>query len=155
MPHSTTESFVLDTSAVVALTDDEPGADTVERLLRQGGKIELRLSTVTLMELYYVAIRKHGTGAAARLIATVKAWPVTWVEPTERILLQAGRLKADYRLSFADAIIAATAKLVGATLVHKDPEFLALAPELAQRELPFKPQRSTPTTADDAGRRGS
>lgn len=43
-----------------------------------------------------------------------------------------------YQLSFADAWIAATAKLQGATLVHEDPEIEALGAELDQRILPFK-----------------
>jgi len=50
----------------------------------------------------------------------------------------AGRIKAFHRLSFADALIAAVAKLRGATLVHKDPELEALAPELALLSLPYK-----------------
>jgi ribonuclease VapC len=35
-------------------------------------------------------------------------------------------LKATHRLSVADALIAAVARLRGATLVHKDPEMDAL-----------------------------
>jgi len=54
------------------------------------------------------------------------------------MLLQAGRFKAFYRLSVADALIAAVAKLRQATLVHKDPELEALAPEVALLSLPFK-----------------
>jgi predicted nucleic acid-binding protein len=48
---------------------------------------------------------------------------VVWVYPDEQTLLQAGKIKAAYRLSVADALIAAVAKLHQATLVHKDPEF--------------------------------
>ena len=45
----------------------------------------------------------------------------------EPILLTAGRLKAEHRVSLADALIAAFALRAGAALVHKDPEYDALA----------------------------
>lgn len=54
------------------------------------------------------------------------------------MLLQAARLKAKYRLSVADAQIAAAAKLRGAKLVHKDPEFAALSEEVPLLALPYR-----------------
>jgi predicted nucleic acid-binding protein len=72
-----------------------------------------------------------------------KAWPVTWIYPDEKTLLQAGRLKALYRLSVADALIAALAKLHQATLVHKDPEFEPLSQEISLWNLPFKKKKTT------------
>ncbi len=90
------------------------------------------------MELYYVALQEKGEDEATKLIALVKSWPVTWIYPDERTLLQAGKIKAAYRLSVADALIAAVAKLRQATLVHKDPELAALATEVALLTLPFK-----------------
>jgi len=47
-------------------------------------------------------------------------------------------LKAAYRLSFADAWIAATAIFYDATLVHKDPEFEQLEDKLKALKLPYK-----------------
>jgi predicted nucleic acid-binding protein len=38
----------------------------------------------------------------------------------------------------ADALIAAVAKLHHATLVHKDPEFEAIASQVSLLSLPFK-----------------
>ena len=53
-------------------------------------------------------------------------------------LLLAGRIKAFHRLSFADAIIAAVARLHEAILVHKDPELVVLADEISLLNLPYK-----------------
>jgi ribonuclease VapC len=75
------------------------------------------------MELSYIMLREQGEDEAAQLVALVKSWPITWVYPDEKLLLQAAKLKAFHRLSLADALIAAVAKLHGATLVHKDPEW--------------------------------
>ena len=90
------------------------------------------------MELYYITLRESGEDQAAILVAFIKSWPVNWVYPDEKILLQAGKLKASFRLSVADALVAAVAKLHGAKLVHKDPEFEAMAGDIPLLSLPFK-----------------
>jgi predicted nucleic acid-binding protein len=132
--------YVLDTSAIFTFTDQEDGADEVERLLgaAQTNKCQLEVCSISLMELYYITLREKGEEQAAKLIALVKSWPVVWVYPDEKTLLQAAKLKATYRLSVADALVIAVAKLHRATLVHKDPEFEAVAGDLAFLSLPFK-----------------
>ena len=50
----------------------------------------------------------------------------------------AGQVKANYKLSFADARVAATALEFDAILVHKDPEFLELKNRIKMLELPYK-----------------
>ncbi|MCL4385061.1 MAG: hypothetical protein M1475_00680 [Actinobacteria bacterium] len=57
---------------------------------------------------------------------------------SELYLIQTGRLKAKYPISFADVMIAAHAILEDATSVHKDPEFLSLEKEIRLQMLPFK-----------------
>lgn len=142
------ERYVLDTSAILAFTDNEEGADEVQRLLEaaRARQCVIDVCAISLMELAYITEREQGEDEAARLVALVKAWPITWVYPDEKTLLQAAKLKATHRLSVADALIAAVAKLSHATLVHKDPEFEALASQLALRSLPFKPTRPPETT---------
>ena len=137
------DRFLLDTSAILALTDREEGWETVAALLQEAaaGKCQVECCAASLMELYYINIRERSEEEAAQLLATVRSWPVSWIYPDERLFLLAGRIKAQHKLSFADALIAATAKLQGATLVHKDPEIEALAADLEQRILPFKPRR--------------
>jgi predicted nucleic acid-binding protein len=134
------ELYLLDTSAIFALTDQEEGAEEVERLLQRAraGQCRLAACSITLMELYYVTLQEKGEDEAARLIGLVKAWPLRWVYPDERALLLAGRLKASYRLSVADALIAAVARIHRATLVHKDPELAALTHEVDLLGLPLK-----------------
>jgi predicted nucleic acid-binding protein len=134
------DRFLFDTSAILALTDLEDGAGIVEALLDQAGagECEVEICAVSLMELYYVTLREKDEERAAEIIGLVKSWPVTWVYPNEKALLLAGRIKASYKLSFADALIAAVARLHGATLVHKDPELDGLSAELALLALPFK-----------------
>jgi len=56
----------------------------------------------------------------------------------ESTLLTAAKLKANHRISLADAIIAAFTLRRGAVLMHKDLEFAALAGLLPMEALPFK-----------------
>lgn len=134
------ERFLLDTSAIFAFTDGEEGCEVVEELFDRAteGRSRLLGCSMSLMEIYYVTLQEQGDDDAARLFNAVKHWPLRWIHPSEETLLVGGRIKAQHRLSFADALIAATTWLADATLVHKDPEFDALEGELAVLALPYK-----------------
>ena len=135
--------YVLDTSAILTYTDREAGAVEVQTLLENARfqKCRVEACSISLMEIYYVTYRASGEDQAARLVALVKSWPLIWVYPDEKILLQAGKLKASYRLSVADALIAAVAKFHRACLVHKDPELAALSGTIRLFNLPFKKEK--------------
>lgn len=134
------ERYALDTSAILAFLGGEQGTGTVERLLRESRahRVHVLACAITLIEVFYTAMREKGEDEAVRLVALVRAWPLEWVYPDEKALLQAGRLKASHRLSVADALIAAVAKLHRATLVHKDPELEVLRAQVDLLSLPFK-----------------
>lgn len=130
------ERFLLDTSALMTLIEDEAGADRVEQIISQGRAV---LPWPVLLELYYIARQEHGQAEADRryaLASKLKA-QVLW-GMDEPILLTAGRLKAEHRVSFADALIAAFALREGATLVHKDPEYDVLDGIVVMERLPYK-----------------
>ena len=130
------DPYLLDTSAVLTLIEDEAGADRVEELLRHHTVI---IPWIALVEVFYITQQERGASEAERRFALMKALPVTllWTidEPT---LLQAGRLKAVYRLSLADTLIAALAQQQGAILVHTDPEYDTLQGQLRLEALPYK-----------------
>ena len=123
MPPKT--SFVLDTSALLALRGDEPGADRVETLLSQAKKNQCRLlaSFMTRMEVLYNVWRAEGEEAARHALRLMDSFAVHWISCEPNILEIASRIKAQGRLSVADSWIGATAIAYGATLVHNDPEF--------------------------------
>jgi len=103
--------LLLDTSALLTLRDDEPGADRVEAAL--GGT---HLCCACFLSRMEVLVR-------------------VWKDEGERAgRLAYEQLKARYTLSVADAWIAAAAQQAGATLLHRDPEFPAIA-ELAHEWL--------------------
>lgn len=130
------DRYLLDTSALLTLIEDEAGADRVEQVLHQG---EVWLPWLVLLETSYITRQERGEAEADHRYALVRRLPVTilW-EMDEATLLTAARLKATSRLSLADAVIAAFAMQQNATLVHKDPEFEVLAEQVPLEALPYK-----------------
>ena len=125
-------AFCLDTSAILTLRDDEPGAECVAMVLE--GPDPCFASFVTRMEVLYRVWKDEGERSGRLAYEQLQSLPIQWVDQTEPLLLEASRIKATHPLSVADAWIAATALLSRATLLHKDPEFEAIA-ELDQSWL--------------------
>lgn len=130
--------FLLDTSALLTLRDNEPGADRVAQLLdlAQRGHAQCLGCFLSLMEITYRVWRDEDRAAGQLAYRQCLALPIEWVQSSEPLLLQAAEFKARHLLSLADAWIAACAEQRDAVLVHKDPEFTALP--LAQELLPLK-----------------
>jgi predicted nucleic acid-binding protein len=130
------ESFLLDSSAILTLIEDEAGADRVEDVLRRHRAV---LPWVALMEVYYVTKQEQGQVEADRRHTLIKQMSaeILWNADEPTVLL-AGDLKASLRLSFADALIAAIARQQGAVLLHKDPELAVLAGGQQVEALPYK-----------------
>ena len=120
--------YVLDSFAILAYLTEEEGADVVEDLLNKAknGEVRLYLNYVNLGEVYYITIREKDVNDANESIALVKRLPIEFVQVDERIALIAGRVKATYSVSYADAFVVATAIMKEATIVTGDPEFKSI-----------------------------
>ncbi len=121
--------YLLDTSALLTLRDNEAGADEVADLLyqSQAGQAQCLACFMTLMEIFYRVWKDEGEIAGRLAYEQVKALPLVWVHDDPVLLEKAAELKATYTISLANAWIAAAALLQEAKLVHKDPE-LTLVP---------------------------
>ena len=117
-------AFCLDTSAILTLRDDEPGAEYVARLLE--GPDPCFACFITRMEVLYRVWKDEGETRGRLAYEQLQSLPIQWVDHSESLLLEASRIKATHSLSVADAWIAAAALISRATLVHKDPEFEAI-----------------------------
>lgn len=138
------DPVLFDTSAILALVDDEEGADTVQQYLTSAREYKVRLfaSFVSLVEVRYITIQEKDEPGADYLVGLIKSWPLQWIYPDERQCLLAARFKAGYRIALADAIIAAAAYMLKAILVHKDPEFNQLSQEIRLLALPYKRKKA-------------
>ena len=123
-----TNRFVLDSHAVLAYLQDEPGADIVQGLLDRArrGETTVLCSCVNAAEVYWATRRHHGAHLAERAWAALCQLPVTLVPADERVACEAGEIKAGHSLALGDAFAAATARLQDAEVVTGDPEFAAL-----------------------------
>lgn len=115
----------LDTSALLTLRDDEPGADRVEALLELPQRCYACF--LTRMEVLHPVWRDEGEPAGRLADEQLKAMPLHWIEASEPLLEQAASIKARYALFLAEAWIAAADQQIGVTLLHKDPEFRVTA----------------------------
>ena len=124
-PNGNRPCYVLDTSALLALAGDEPGAKTVASLLTKGrrGQVRLYLSFISVMEAGYKAYQVQGEDGLANMLAYLQHLPLVRIDVNDELIALAARMKGTYRMSVTDAWVLATAKQLGATLVHKDPEF--------------------------------
>lgn len=120
---------VLDAWAVLALLQGEGAAGTtVRRYLRRagGGSIALHLCWINLGEVYYTLLPRLGEAQADEKLTWIKALPLTLVTVKEPLILEAARMKAQHRLSYADAFAVATARQLRAPVLTGDPEIIAL-----------------------------
>jgi ribonuclease VapC len=120
---------LLDSFAVMAWLQNEKGAQTVEDLLREAKKSgeKLLLHEINLAEVYYLTIRRAGDNQAKTIAAQIETLPIEIVSTTPEILWQAAHLKAQHKLSLADAFAAGTAMQLGARIVTGDPEFKSIS----------------------------
>lgn len=134
--------YLLDTSALLTLRDDEPGADRVAEVLDLAakGKAKCYGCFITLMEVLYRVWRDENKAAGQLVYQQCMALPMEWLPNNEALLLKAAEYKATYPLSIADAWIAACASEMGAVLLHKDPEFKPVP--VTQELLPLKVKKA-------------
>jgi len=130
--------YLLDTSALLTLRDDEDGADTVAKLMYQAQEKKVVCSScfMTLMEIFYRVWKDEGELAGRIAYEKCQSLPLQWIHESKSLLEISAKIKAQNKLSLADAWIAASAIQENAILVHKDPEFIAL--ECPQIQLPYK-----------------
>lgn len=113
-------TVVLDTWAVIGLLNADPAGESVNTLLETTRPV---MSWVNLGEVYYLVCRRRGEREANRAVSDLRSL-LTTDEATASRVLEAAQLKANHRLSFADAFAAATAIAHDAELWTGDPELL-------------------------------
>lgn len=119
------ESYVLDSFALLAYLEGEAGAERVREVLAQGraGEAEIALCIINYGEVVYIIERERGLPSAQRVIAMIDQMPITVVEADRSLVFTAAHIKASKRLSYADAFAAALAEARRAMLLTGDPEF--------------------------------
>ena len=122
-------SYVLDSFALIGFLENEKFASRVESLLKQArkGKTVVYLHALHLGEVYYITLREQSQNMADLACARIKSFPVRYIDIIDDELLRnAGWLKANYPISYADAFAASLAITRNSSLLTGDPEFKKL-----------------------------
>jgi len=116
-------TYVLDACALIAVLQDEAGSDKVTSVINMAyiGKAIVLMNKVNLLEVYYDVYRLRGKEQAEIILFEMKKIPVTVISDfSDDIFHEAGRIKATYKISVADAFALAQASVTEGFLLTAD-----------------------------------
>ena len=118
-------TFLLDSFALLAYLNDEPGGSRVQEILILGksNKCRLVMSLINLGKVLYITERTRGLPAAQTVQALVESLPLELLDASRDLILDAAHIKASHALSYADAFAVASAIRESATILTGDPEY--------------------------------
>ena len=132
--------FVLDACALIAFLRDEKGADVVGDIYDKActGDLILVINKINLLEIYYDFYRSRGAKYANDQLENIKRSEIIIYEFTDKAFLEAGRLKATYKISLADSIALAQAVISKGTLLTADHHEFDVIEESKQVNVSFR-----------------
>jgi ribonuclease VapC len=123
---------VLDSYALMAFFEDEPGADLVRGLLLKAEEkgVTLLMSVVNLGEVWHSIARSNSPETADQYIRDIQSMAIEVVDVNWALTRQAAAFKAKGNIAYGDCFAGALAKVRKAELVTGDPEFRAVEDEV-------------------------
>ena len=123
---------VLDSYALMAFFEDEPGADLVRDLILKAEENRRKslISVVNLGEVWYSIARTNSSEVADQYIGEIEGMAIEVVDADWQLTRQAATFKVNGNISFADCFAAALAKQKKAELITGDKEFKNLEDEI-------------------------
>jgi PIN domain nuclease of toxin-antitoxin system len=120
-----TLSFVLDSFAVLALIQNDPGAERVAALIKQATNDNngLLICAVNLCEVLYRLERRWGWRRSSRVLDLIQATPIVIVAVDLDLAVKASQVKSKFQISLGDCFTIALAQRENASVVTGDPEF--------------------------------
>ena len=127
-----TVTKILDTFALIAFFEDEPGADFVRELLleAESKNIKLAVTVVNLGEIWYSIARTVSPEQADATVQEIRGMSIEIIDADWKLTHQAAIYKARGGISYADCYAAALAKLRKAEVITGAPEFQKLKDEV-------------------------
>lgn len=127
------KKYVIDSFAMIAYFEDEPGADKVSDILGMliTRKAKGFMSVINWGEMYYNTMREQGIEEAEHVLTQFDKYPIQLIEADKKLTYEAAKLKARHKIAYADCFAAALASNLKALLVTGDPEFKKLVHELS------------------------
>ena len=121
----------------MAYLANQPACDRVQHLIVGALRAQtpMLITAVNLGEVWYSIARRWSESAADDTVAGLRRLGFQVRNPDWELTREAARLKARYRIAYADCFAAALARQLGAELVTGDPEFRRLEEEVRIRWL--------------------
>ena len=125
------KKYVIDSFAMIAFFEDEPGADQVEKILQSllKRKTKAFMSVINWGEIYYNTLREQGYACAEKVIEQLRQYPIELIDADLDLTYAAAKLKGKFKIAYADCFAAALSKKLKAIIVTGDPEFIKLGDE--------------------------
>ncbi len=117
------KKYVLDACGLIAFLRKEEGSEVVRGILGEAsrGNVIIYLHAATLVEIYYDFIKGSNVVTANNTLTAISELPIINIVTIELDLIkQMGYFKTNYKTSFADLFVLATAKLHNATIITSD-----------------------------------
>lgn len=115
--------YILDACALIAFLRKEKGYENVITIFDKATNLEVKviIHAANLSEVYYDFYRLADKAIADNVLSDLSALPVEIINNiTMQMIEQIGYFKTTYKISFADSIVLATAKLNNAKVVTSD-----------------------------------
>jgi ribonuclease VapC len=106
-------TIILDAHALLTYLEKEPGYEKVKAAFLDAVEKDtnLLMTSVNFGEVYYIVLRECGQQKADEIEKVVQTLPIEIVDVDLALTKEAARLKAKYRISYADCFAAALAKI--------------------------------------------
>ena len=125
--------LLFDTHAFLAFFNREDGSETIRNHMDaiQNGDAKGFVATITLTELAYIYSRKLDEASGTLRVMQIQHSKMNLIPLSAEIAIRAGTLKRS-GISIADAIIAASALSVDASVVTNNPHFSEMGVEVTR-----------------------
>lgn len=116
---------VLDSYAVLAYLEGESGRSTVVDILdaAQSGDCIVVMSIINVGEVLYIVERERGLKKAHEVLAGLKQLSIEILPASQDAVFAAAHIKANFRISYADAFVVAAAQERQGIVCTGAPEF--------------------------------
>jgi len=121
------DEYILDACALIAYYTNEKGADIVQDIISKAysEKSNVSISNINLLEVFYDVYKTQGEKEAKTFLHDIVNTPIKIIETIEKqVFIEAGRLKANYKISLADSIFLAEVltneNCIGVTADHHE-----------------------------------
>ena len=121
-------NYVFDSYTLLSYLEKEKNWDKVSNIIKNAlaGELKIFFSFINWGEVYYIAFREGGKKRAELYCRTIAEYPINIVTPDRELTIEAAKLKASYKISYADAFAASLSKQKKAILLTGDKEFQQL-----------------------------